>query len=191
MVKGNMNITSKDLIKEALDEQAKKFEQERTEIRAQYEQYKNSEPVSAQNIIEKMFTDNQVKPLDQLLFEVEHQKLKEVSKFIEASPHEKTEISKGERKALPLLQLLSVNPYSISQKIKHNPDNKYHIKPKKDNKNVYEVACLKIFLARYFEDGISVNRKGREEIVKILEGFTKQAGIEQAIVKEKQNPLLK
>lgn len=84
------------------------------------------------------------------IMDIMSEKTKLVEKFM--SPDElKTQLSASERKLVPILAILADNPFP--EMISHSP------KLQKE----FRSHELEIFLSRYLELGLAVNRKGREE----------------------------
>jgi hypothetical protein len=84
------------------------------------------------------------------IMDVMSEKTKLVEKFM--SPEElKTQLSASERKLVPILAIVADNPFP--EMISHSP------KLKKE----FQSTELKIFLSRYIELGLAVERKGRKE----------------------------
>ena len=89
--------------------------------------------------------------------------LKVLSKFL-SSDRQKTEITPDQRVLILVLDGMAEKPYPISKsiaerlKIKFNPDD-------------FRIDFLKDFLKDFIEYGIPLNRTGRTEEVRVLEGY--------------------
>ena len=122
------------------------------------------------NKFDKDLSPNGVQPTDKL-YELEAQKFKIVEKYLSSSVKQKTQITNEERAILCALELIAYNPYSISQKIQHEKTNRLHVEKMKGKpQKTYQMDCLKTFIESYYELGIPVDRKGREEEKEILAG---------------------
>lgn len=155
------------------------------------EEFEVKETSDKSNDIEKGFNMETVKRLDEQFLELERDKLKQIGEFIKSETHEKTQIKLEERKVLPIIQSIAKAPFKISQGMKYDPNNPYHIPTTEDtNPNKYTIEVLGDFLKFYFEDGISVDRQGRTEVVSILKGLTNGATAPDIEIK-KENKLLR
>lgn len=95
--------------------------------------------------------------IEDKLAELEEKKLDMVEKFI-SSDIQKTEISKSERKLLPLVRLLSENPFKL----------------KEVKKGEFKNDDLSTFLLEYIQFGIPLDRKGRKEEVEVMQSVFQQ-----------------
>lgn len=95
--------------------------------------------------------------LEQRLAELEQKKIDLVEKFV-SDDIQKTEISKSERKLLPLMRLLSENPFQL----------------KETKKGEFKNEDLSTFLMEYIQFGIPLDRKGRKEEVEVMQSLFNQ-----------------
>lgn len=106
-----------------------------------------------------------ISPLDEALAEERREKI-ELAKAFMSEEMQKTELTRGERKMLPLLRIMAINPFG-SNKMSHIHNE------------------LDAFIDEYLAYGISVNRAGRKEEVAVLQGlFRDQAEISAEISAE-------
>lgn len=115
-------------------------------------------------IEEALMPDNEEEKgtdINERLVALEEDKNQIVKQFL-SSDLQKTEISKSERKLLPLLKIIADNPFPTL--LKHSPD-------KKDD---MRIPALSEFVDKYLQLGIPLNRKGRKEDVKILQSMYSQ-----------------
>ena len=109
--------------------------------------------------------------LYEVLMKKEENKVKLLTDFI-SNKLQKTEITKSERKILPILEILAYTPFPDIADNSINPDSK-PITPAKRKElfKEFEIPFLQKFLIRYGEYGIPVNRKGRKEEVEVFKSF--------------------
>lgn len=100
------------------------------------------------------------------LVEVEKERIRLAEKFLSDDITQKTEIGKDERVILPLIEILSEDPYAISRKIANSENNPYRCRTQPQK---YPDDHLKSFLKLYFKLGVPMDRKGRREEVSVLQ----------------------
>lgn len=95
--------------------------------------------------------------IEDKLAELEQKKIDLVEKFV-STDIQKTEISKSERKLLPLMRLLSENPFQL----------------KETKRGEFKNEDLSTFLMEYLQFGIPLDRKGRKEEVEVMQSLFNQ-----------------
>jgi hypothetical protein len=99
--------------------------------------------------------------INERLVSIEEDRNEVVKQFL-SSDLQKTEISKSERKLLPLLKIIADNPFpSLTKK-------------RPDKADDMKIPALSEFVDKYLQLGIPLNRKGRKEDVKILQSLFSQ-----------------
>jgi hypothetical protein len=105
--------------------------------------------------------DDKGEDVNERLVKLEEDKNEIVKQFL-SSDLQKTEISKSERKLLPLLKIIADNPFPTLTK--HRPEKQKEM----------SIPALSEFVDKYLKLGIPLNRKGRKEDVKILQSMYSQ-----------------
>lgn len=95
--------------------------------------------------------------LEDKLAELEEKKIELVEKFV-STDIQKTEVTKSERKLLPLMRLLSENPFKLHE----------------TKKGEFKNEDLSSFLMEYLQFGIPLDRKGRKEEVEVMQSLFNQ-----------------
>lgn len=121
----------------------------------------------SENKFEQDLNPEGIKNLNQEIYELEKLKWNTVSQYISREKEQKTELTKQERLILPLLEIIAERPYNISEKIKYDKNNPFHIK-KECDKIKRKCEPMRLFLDHYYKMGIAVDRKGRSEEKDVL-----------------------
>lgn len=119
--------------------------------------------IKLRNIIEEQLIP---KPMEQGLngsdlflleqAEIQKKKVEILETFVSGNVYQKTEITAGERKILPVLNIMATSPFPSL--VKRHPE----------LKEALEMPTLTTYLKDYLTFGIPVGRKGRKEEVEIL-----------------------
>ena len=96
---------------------------------------------------------------------IKEMEIKVLLKFL-SSDRQKTQITADQRLIISILDGFALNPYPISQAICKRLEINF-------NKDEFTIDFLQEFLKYFIEYGIPLDRAGRAEEVKVLEGYFK------------------
>jgi len=135
----------------------KKTGQKQSQNKSSNSEKKPPENNELDQILQPLQPQNNETALEEKLAELEEKKIDLVEKFTSTGT-QKTEISKSERKLLPLMRLLSNNPFQIKEK----------------TKGEFKNTDLSTFIDEYISFGIPLERKGRKEEVEVIQSLFNQ-----------------